>query len=126
MYRIITNKSISNGKTYQGEHLLVDGKRIIDRGDEVYLEGAETIDLRGMLVMPGFIDSHIHGAMGYDVMDGTYEALEVISTFKLEEGCTSFCPTTVTGPWDKTVKAVKNVKAAMQEVQAAQKLSVLF
>jgi len=126
MYRILTNKSISNGEVLQGEHLLVDGKRIIDRGDDVHLEGAETIDLRGMLVMPGFIDSHIHGAMGFDVMDGTYEAIEAISAYKLKEGCTSFCPTTVTGPWDKTLAAIKNVKAAMEKGTSGAKIIGTF
>jgi len=112
MYHIITNKSISDGKVLQGENLLVDGNRIIDRGEDLDARGAEIIDLRKLIVMPGFIDIHVHGAMGYDVMDGTPQALEAISTYKLREGCTSFCPTTVTGPEDKTVKAIENIRDA--------------
>jgi len=112
MYHIITNKSISDGRILQGENLLVDGDRIIDRGEDLDAIGAEIIDLRKMIVMPGFIDIHVHGAMGYDVMDGTPEALEAISTYKLQEGCTSFCPTTVTGPKDKTIVAIENIRDA--------------
>jgi len=63
-------------------------------------------------VLPGFIDIHVHGAMGYDVIDSTYEALDAISAYKLEEGCTSFCPTIVTASEDKTMHAIKNIRAA--------------
>ncbi|MCL2421327.1 MAG: N-acetylglucosamine-6-phosphate deacetylase [Defluviitaleaceae bacterium] len=117
MVRILTDKSISNGKMTNGQTFLVDEGRIIDCGlkGELYAAVSEDIDLRGLTVMPGFIDTHIHGAMGHDIMDGTYQAINEISTYKLKEGCTSFCPTTVTGPEDKTVAAIKNIRAAMDK-----------
>jgi N-acetylglucosamine-6-phosphate deacetylase len=42
-------------------------------------------------------------------MDSTYEALKVISKFKVENGCTGFLPTTVTSSIKDTAKALKNV-----------------
>jgi len=48
-------------------------------------------------------------------MDATYEALDEISAYKLKEGCTSFCPTTITASKDKTIAAIKNVHNAMQK-----------
>jgi N-acetylglucosamine-6-phosphate deacetylase len=48
------------------------------------------------IAVPGFIDVHTHGAMGFDVMDGTDEAIETVAAAKLKEGVTSFCATTVT------------------------------
>ena len=42
------------------------------------------------LLVPGFIDEHIHGAGGADAMDGTEEALSVISKTLAEEGTTAF------------------------------------
>ena len=39
----------------------------------------EEIDCKGLYVAPGFIDVHIHGASGYDTMDGTFEAINEIS-----------------------------------------------
>jgi len=54
----------------------------------------------GMLALPGFIDIHVHGALGRDITDGTLEAVETIARAKLEEGVTTFCPTTMTLPED--------------------------
>ena len=115
MYLIQTNKSISDGEIIQGECILVDGSRIVDRGPAHSMDssGAEVIDLRGLTVMPGFIDTHCHGAMGYDVMDASQESLDAISSYKMKEGTTSFCPTTITAPFDKIISAVKNVRSAM-------------
>jgi len=128
MYHILTNKSISDGEILQGEGFLIDGGRIVDRGPigELDAKGAEVLDLRGLTTMPGFVDIHAHGAMGFDVMDGTYEALDKISAYKMKEGCTSFCPTTVTGPMDKTLAAVKNVKAAMDKGVSGAKIIGTF
>ena len=126
MYRIVTNISMSNGEILQGENLLIDGGRIIDKGEEVSSDNAETIDLRGLLVMPGFIDIHVHGAVGYDVMDSTYQALEAISAHKIKEGCTSFCPTTITAPIDMTVSAIKNIRSAMEQGVSGAKIIGTF
>ncbi len=69
----------------------------------------EIIDLTGLKLLPGFLDIHVHGGGGFDTMDATFEAVENISKFKINEGVTSFCPTTVTASDEKTVKAIKNI-----------------
>ncbi len=48
------------------------------------------------VIIPGMIDIHIHGAAGADCMDGTQEALEIISKHLPSEGTTSFLATTMT------------------------------
>lgn len=53
-------------------------------------------DAKGKIAMPGFIDIHTHGASGFDVMDGTEEAITKIAETKIKEGVTSFLPTTLT------------------------------
>ena len=51
------------------------------------------LDAAGKLVLPGFIDIHIHGANGSDFCDGTRDALSVIGKYEAQEGITSFLGT---------------------------------
>ena len=75
-------------------------------------EFEEIIDVRGKYVVPGFIDVHLHGACGYDVCDEDKpEAIAEIAKAKLEEGCTSFLPTTLTVSNKTLMAAAKNVAA---------------
>ena len=48
------------------------------------------------IVLPGFIDEHIHGAGGSDGMDGTVEDIAIIAKTVAAEGTTSFLVTTMT------------------------------
>jgi N-acetylglucosamine-6-phosphate deacetylase len=57
-------------------------------------------------IVPGFIDSHIHGAAGVDVMDGTGEALEVLCRYLPSEGTTSFLATTMTASSERIFAAL--------------------
>lgn len=52
----------------------------------------------GMILLPGFIDTHFHGAMGADFSDGTEDALEKILSYEIQHGITSVCPATMTLP----------------------------
>ena len=68
---------------------------------------AEVITLpEDAVVLPGFIDEHIHGAGGADAMDGTYEALATIAKTVAKEGTTGFLATTMT-------QSVENIKGAL-------------
>ena len=76
----------------------IDGnivKRIYPEGTPLP-DAVEVYNAENRMAVPGFIDVHTHGAMGFDVMDGTDEAIETIATAKLKEGVTTFCPTTLT------------------------------
>lgn len=55
----------------------------------------QALDFGEYLVCPGFIDLHVHGGAGYDVMDGTEEALEGIARFHARGGTTAFLGATV-------------------------------
>lgn len=67
-------------------------------------------DAQGAYVVPGFIDIHTHGALGYDVTDIDEPcAIEKIAQAKLSEGCTQFCPTTLTLSEEHLAASLRNV-----------------
>ena len=63
------------------------------------------------VVVPGFIDEHVHGAAGSDAMDGTMEDLGKIANALASEGPTAFLATTMTQSPENITKALKAVKA---------------
>ncbi|CAM3780493.1 N-acetylglucosamine-6-phosphate deacetylase [Alkalicoccus chagannorensis] len=63
------------------------------------------------VILPGFIDIHIHGAYGHDVMDGEAASLEAMSRKLLQEGVTSFLGTTITSEEEATVQALRTLGA---------------
>lgn len=64
-------------------------------------------------LVPGFIDLHIHGANGADVMDGTPEAFSVMGRALAAEGVTGYLATTMTASPDQIEKVLLSVAAAM-------------
>ncbi len=75
------------------------------------LKGAEEIKLpAGAIVVPGFIDQHIHGAGGSDGMDATMADITTIAKTIAEEGTTSFLVTTMTQSPENITKAMNAVK----------------
>lgn len=63
------------------------------------------------ILVPGFIDEHMHGINGYDVMDGSVETLRKIAEEVAKEGVTSFLATTSTASIQKTINTLHAVKA---------------
>ena len=91
--------------------VLVEGAKILEVGSRRALRFSrdefQVVGHSQQLLAPGFIDVHTHGAMGRDVMEGTDEALEVISRFLAAHGTTSFLATTVTTSPIATLQAVE-------------------
>jgi len=71
---------------------------------------SKLIDAEGLYLSAGFIDIHIHGSCGHDVMDATPEALEGIAKTILETGTTSFLATTMTMSKEAINVALLNVQ----------------
>ena len=69
-----------------------------------------------LIVTPGFIDPHIHGAGGVDVMDGTYESLNAVSRVLVQHGTTSFLPTTVSSPPEALTSAVEQLGGLISRI----------
>src|SRR5918993_5135299 len=73
--------------------LVVDGDRIVDVGGSL-ARGGEHVDVSGHIILPGFIDVHVHGSEGVDTLDGG-DAIAAIARSLPKYGVTAFCPTTV-------------------------------
>lgn len=88
-----------------------DGKIArIGRRDEIELSaGAKEILARDMILIPGFVDIHIHGAGGHDVMSSTEEALSTVAKTVARHGTTSLVATTVTAPPDETRRCLEDI-----------------
>lgn len=74
------------------------------------VRGKEVIDLNGNYLAPGFIDLHVHGALGRDTMEASIEAFRSICDFHASGGTTSVLLTTATAPLDEIVKVLQTVR----------------
>jgi N-acetylglucosamine-6-phosphate deacetylase len=70
----------------------------------------EVIDLNGNYLAPGFIDLHVHGALGRDTMEASAEAFRSICDFHATGGTTSLLLTTATAPLNEIVKVLQAVR----------------
>ncbi len=80
----------------EGHTLVIEDGRIAEivAGPRAASPGEHRVDARGCLVVPGFIDVHVHGAAGSDVLDGP-AALADVARALPRWGVTAFCPTSV-------------------------------
>ena len=101
----------------EGQVLLFDEK-IIGLSGSVP-SGAKVVDAGGRYISPGFVDVHIHGYLGADASDGSAEGLRAMSRGILENGVTSFLPTTMTVPWDSLEKALETIRSVQPETISA-------
>lgn len=108
----------------KNSYIYVDGKGVIKTsllvqdGRITYI-GEIAEELPGLITLPedqilvpGFIDQHIHGCFGLDTMEATPQQLLTMGEKLLQEGVTYFCPTTMTMAKKKIVDALKNIAKA--------------
>jgi N-acetylglucosamine-6-phosphate deacetylase len=92
--------------------IVVQGSKISavgQRGKVDLPRGVRELNASGRTVVPGFVDAHIHGAGGHDVMEGTREALEIIAATVAAHGTTSLVATTVTASEKETRGSVAGI-----------------
>lgn len=111
---------ITNAKIYTEDEIIDHGYIVIsnEKIQAIYHEknkpksfpqDATVINGMGKNLIPGFIDGHIHGANGADVMDATESALDTIAQVLPKEGTTSFLATTITQEKESIEAALVNV-----------------
>ena len=110
-------KIVTEKKVIDNGYLQIEGKKIVKVGVGDYQgEEKETIDVHGNILMPGFIDLHIHGSGGYDFMDANEEQLQAIASSLYKEGTTSFLATTLTADLKSLLKVCRTVAKAKKHI----------
>lgn len=98
--------------------VLVEQGRVLDvssRNHRQIPAGVSFSDFGDGVMAPGYVDLHIHGSAGFDVMDDNTEALPAIEQLLARHGVTSYFPTTVTAPMDTTLRALERLANAIEE-----------
>jgi N-acetylglucosamine-6-phosphate deacetylase len=102
-------------KLWDGTKLLDHPVVVVEDGriDSIGLHAASelpaserVLDYPGATLAPAFLDVHMHGAAGHDLMEATPEALSAIASFLASRGTGSFLATTVTAPLDATLRSL--------------------
>src|SRR5947209_15429700 len=79
--------------------------------------GEEIVDLENNYLAPGFVDIHVHGAMGRDAMEASPEAFRAICDYHATGGTTSLLLTTATAPMKAIIKVINEVRAQQSSMK---------
>ena len=113
MSLLITNATVvTPGLELQGAAVEVAEGRVrhVFPAGDTLPTGCETYDASGKWLVPGFIDMHFHGAMGYETTTDDTKAMPAIGEAKLREGVTDCCPTTLTLSEEKLAAALGHIE----------------
>jgi N-acetylglucosamine-6-phosphate deacetylase len=92
--------------------------RLRRTGEQTRTSSKDVVDLDGNYLAPGFIDLHVHGALGRDSMDSSAEAFRTICDFHARGGTTSLLLTTATAPLENIVDVLKAVRDYRSPISA--------
>jgi len=118
---VLPNQTIANGAI-----LLEDGYISSIQESAKEFSGVETLDLEGLTILPGFIDVHIHGAVGVDVMEASPAGLREVALYLASQGVTSWLPTLVPGSDENYASVAAAVSQVLHESKGARVLGVHY
>jgi N-acetylglucosamine-6-phosphate deacetylase len=101
-----------------GLELAVEEGKISAIREQTQARREEIIDLSGDYLSPGFIDLHVHGALGRDAMEASAEAFRAIRDFHATGGTTSLLLTTTTAPIDRLAEVLGAVRDCRSSISA--------
>jgi N-acetylglucosamine-6-phosphate deacetylase len=100
--------------------IAVEGRRIAAMGQGQPPAGlathADVLAADGLVAMPGFVDLHVHGAVGVDLMDADPDGLRRMARFFARHGVTAWLPTTMTATGADLERALEAVRAVLGPV----------
>ena len=116
---IITNGKIVMPRSVLEDHcVVIEGdvvKQIALAAQTQKTDDAQIIDAKGAFVAPGFVDIHVHGAMGRDTMEGSVEALAGITRFHASGGTTAMTLSLIGDSREKMTAALDAIQQAMNQ-----------
>lgn len=116
MKQIINGKILTPAGWLEGGSVIIDGNKIVAVPDnELHVEGAEVIDAKQAIVVPGGIEMHVHGGGGRDFMEGTEEAFRVAVDAHLQYGTTAIFPTLSSSTVPMIEQAMETCDKLMEE-----------
>lgn len=113
-------KTMINAKIYTGKTVIENGfirfneqiENLDDMSNYQAIDNEEVIDVKGQILVPGFIDIHSHGGYGADSMDADPKVIDEMTKKMLREGITSYFPTTMTQSDENIENALVGIKEA--------------
>jgi len=96
----------------------VEGEKIVgvsQQASEMMNENQTPLDFGDTYIAPGFVDMHLHGALGKDVMDCKEESLRLIAVHQSRSGVTGFLGSTMSASMDSVLEAVGAIKKAVKQ-----------
>jgi len=76
----------------------------------------QDVSFKDAFLAPGFVDIHIHGGGGHDVMEDDASALPAVESQLARHGVSAYYPTTVTAPLDRTLRALEHLGTAIERM----------
>ena len=96
--------------------LIEDGKVTSVRSQqEAELPRGKILDFKDKVLAPAYLDLHLHGSSGHDVMEADDAALMAVETMLASRGVAAYLPTTVTAAEDRTLRALEHLGKAIHK-----------
>lgn len=113
-FALINSKPILIEKVNNSNEVLIENGRIKEIGSGRLNRSANTIDLKGTRLFAGFIDIHIHGAVGVDTNEASTEDFYKMAEFLAKNGVTAWMPTFVPDSDENYKKGIAAIEELMK------------
>ena len=120
MIAFLANRLYTPLESVDHPYILIEDDTIVEIASQSARpipRGLETVEFPDAILAPGFVDIHIHGGAGHDVMDADTAGAQALERLLVRHGVTSYFPTTVTGPLDQILSALDRLAARIDQAE---------